>query len=220
MAHVAKMGETQKEGHQLTKRKAMNMTTRRTCTRNQPRRKLFTSKPMMSSWHHPNGGAATTINHFSRLILFIQIHGKAQDHCRTSETPANAARQFYPMPRGKRSVGFAAYLHMYMRLCESCLHLNMNHGCLFLPRMVKFNQNLLVRRNSGGAPSITSGHHSTKKWLLGIECQQRMPWRQWVLSSKSCFQLQQAQQKEAKDCTSSRSSCLRWWWQRGIRQWG
>jgi hypothetical protein len=51
-----------------------------------------------------------TIYHFSKLILFIQAYGRAHDCRRTLETPAIAARQHYPMPRGKRSVGFAAYL--------------------------------------------------------------------------------------------------------------
>jgi hypothetical protein len=49
---------------------------------------------MMSSQHHPNGSATTTIDHFSKLILFIQTYGKAQNHRRNLQTPAIAARQF------------------------------------------------------------------------------------------------------------------------------
>jgi hypothetical protein len=64
------------------------------------RRKLDESEPMVTSQHHPNGGATITIYHFSKLILFIQTYGRAQDCRRTLETPAIAARQFYPMPRG------------------------------------------------------------------------------------------------------------------------
>ena len=52
---------------------------------------------MVTSQHHPNGGTAMTIHHFSKLILFIQTYGRAQDCRWTLETPAIAARQFYPM---------------------------------------------------------------------------------------------------------------------------